>query len=543
MTTRIEPESGLVRHEDEAPGTGEADVAVASVDRPAVSPVGDRVDGRLALAAPAWGDRRTGAAAAIGAAVVWGLAVSWWTPRGPLTTGQALWSIVGALAVGGLAGFALRSRWAMVVAPVGFAAVFELARLGIDGPTVDGFHLSTYGIFAMVVGRGFHGLVSLFPLMCGAAAGAATARRLHNDLRTGERPGRYARSGLAVLAGAALVVLSVAVARPARTDPITGPDGQVLPASIAELSTVTVNGHDLQLMIRGHDADNPVLLFLAGGPGGSELGAMRNHLAELEKHFVVATWDQRGTGRSYPAFEPASTLTLDGAVNDTIAVTDHLRSRFDDDKVYLLGQSWGTLLGVLAAQRQPGLYRAFIGTGQMVSPLATDRIFYDDTQAWARERGDTALVDRLAAIGPPPYGDMLSYETALSYEHSVYPYDHRGNSEGVGGFSENFLVDEYALVDKVHLLGAFMDFFSVVYPQIQGVDLRKDAGRLEVPVYFVQGAHEADGRARPFAEWYGALEAPSKQLIVLDTSGHRPLFEQPDAFVDAMTQIVRSEAD
>jgi proline iminopeptidase len=297
------------------------------------------------------------------------------------------------------------------------------------------------------------------------------------------------------------------------------------------------------VMLRGRDASAPVLLFLAGGPGGSELGAMRRHLSALEDHFVVATLDQRGTGRSYPALDPTSAVTLESAVSDVRAVTAWLRARFDEERIVLVGQSWGTLLGVLAVRDDPGSYAAYVGTGQMVSPLATDRVFWADTLAWARRTGRSDLADRLEDAGPPPYADMLDYEVALSYEHEVYPYDHAGNSEGSGGFSENLLVEEYSLLDKLHALGAFMDTFAVLYPQIQDVDLRRDAARLEVPVFVVQGAHEARGRAEPFAEWYDALEAPSKDVIELSTSGHRPLFEQPDEFVgylrDAVLPVVR----
>ena len=500
----------------------------------ALAKVGARVE-------PLWRDWRIGTAVAVGVAGVWGLLAGWWTPRGPMTTGQALWSIVISLAVGCAAGLVMRSRWAMLVAPVAFAMVFELARVGTEGPTVDGVHTSTYGLLAFAVGRGFHALLALFPMVWGAAVGAGLARQVRKPTRQGHRFGRYVRRGVAVLAGVGLLALSAGLARPARTDAIGGPDGEDLAGSVAEPMTVEVNGHDLAMMIRGHSVDDPVLLFLAGGPGGSEMGAMRNHLPELEEHFVVVTWDQRGTGKSYPALDPTSTLTLGSVIDDTIAVTNYLRDRFGDDRIYLLGQSWGTILGVLAVQQQPELYRAYIGAGQMVSPLATDRIFYDDTLVWARDDGDTGLVDGLTEIGPPPYDKMLDYEIALSHEHEVYPYDHSQNSEGEGGFSENFIVEEYALIDQVHLLGAFMDTFSVLYPQIQDVDFRTDATSLDVPAYFVQGAHEAVGRAVLFNEWYAALDAPTKELVILDTSGHRPLFEQPDQFVDFMTGTVLAQ--
>lgn len=480
-------------------------------------------------------------AASSAAPVVWGLVAGWWTPRGPLTSAEVLVAMALGLLVGLCSGAIARSRWSMLWAPLAFVVTFELVRLGAVGPTVDGPRFSSYGVLALVVGRGFHGLVALAPMLLGAAVGAGISR--HRDDGAGATPppataGVRVRRVVAAVGAFGLIVLAALVARPATTEPILAEDGEPVPGSIAELTTVAHDGHDLGLMVRGMDRDAPVVLFLAGGPGGSERGAMRNHLAALEDTFVVATWDQRGTGTSYDELDPTATLTLDSYVADTIAVTDHLRERFDQDQIYLLGQSWGTTLGVLAVQQAPDRYRAFIGTGQMVSQLETDRIFHADTLRWAEETGNDALAGRLREIGPPPYADMLDYETALSYEHEVYPYDHSPNAEGAGGFSENFLVPEYTLTDQVHLLGGFMDTFAVLYPQLQEIDFRRTATRLEVPVFIVQGAHEADGRAEPLREWFDALEAPIKDLVVLDTSGHRPLFEQPDEFVEYLNEVV-----
>ncbi|MGB5757608.1 MAG: alpha/beta hydrolase [Acidimicrobiales bacterium] len=546
MSTRTEHTDGTI-DESLHPSVDDDGITVVPDERPSPSrgarfqPVTDHVAAALE---PIWGDRRIAAAAAFGAGALWGALAGWWTPRGPLTTSQAIWSIVISLAIGATAGIITRSRWAMLAAPVVFASVFELVRFGTDGPTVDGISTSTYGLIALVVGRGFHALISLLPLAFGALIGAAAARQLattRSVAGTGRRWWRYTRRGGAVLAGLGLLAFTALLARPASTDPIVDADGIRIPGSIAELTTVDVNGHNLTMLIRGHSVDNPVLLFLAGGPGGSEMGAMRKHLPRLEENFTVVTWDQRGTGHAYDQLDPTDTVTLDGAIDDTLAVTNYLRDRFGQEKIYVLGQSWGSTLGVLAVQQQPGLYTAFIGTGQMVSQLATDTIFYEDTLVWAQTTGRTGLVADLLSIGAPPYSEMLNYETALANEQDVYPYDHSPNSEGRGQMSENLIVEEYALIDQVHILGAFMDTFSVLYPQLQGIDFRETATDFEIPMFFVQGAHEADGRAEVFADWYPMVDAPVKDLVVLDTSGHRALWEQPDEFVDYMTNTVLAQ--
>jgi pimeloyl-ACP methyl ester carboxylesterase len=178
-----------------------------------------------------------------------------------------------------------------------------------------------------------------------------------------------------------LLGLTVALIRPAHTEPILAADGNPGSGSVAELTRLRVGGHDLAMMIRGAHTANAVLLYLAGGPGGTEIGAMRRHGQLLEQHLTVATFDQRGTGKSADNLEPTATLTLDRAVNDAIEATNYLRQRFHQDKIYVVGNSWGTILGVLAVQQQPELYRAFVGAGQMVSPRETDRLFYADTLA------------------------------------------------------------------------------------------------------------------------------------------------------------------
>ncbi len=282
--------------------------------------------------------------------------------------------------------------------------------------------------------------------------------------------------GVGVLA---VVATAITVLIPARTEPIRGADGTVVPGSVAELTRVSVTGGELKLLIRGTSDTNPVLLFLAGGPGGSEFGAMRRHGEALEDDFVVATLDQRGVGSSYDQLEPLATHTLANAVTDVIEVTEYLRTRFGQRQVYLVGQSWGSFLGVLAAQERPDLFAAFVGVGQMVDVAETDRIFYDDTLAWARARGNVEFVAQLEAAGPPPYSNLLDYPMVFAHEQQVYGYDHSANAEGAGQMMENLPVSEYSPLDTVNIVRGLLDTFSALYPQLQDQDLRQSAARTQ----------------------------------------------------------------
>ncbi|MGW4465177.1 alpha/beta fold hydrolase [Micromonospora sp. NPDC004704] len=475
-------------------------------------------------------------ATVVAAGTAWGIAAARWTPRGPLTNTQALWSVGISVAVGLAAGWWSRSRWAMLAATATFVVALELTRIGVRGPSVDAPHASPFGIIALLAGRGVHGVLSVLPLVLGAAYGAGLARR-RRQVPVGaahprRRGTRIRRAGTAVLT-AALVAATVAVSVPARTAPIPGPGG------VAELALVDVGPYRLGMMIRGVDAGAPVLLFVPGAPGGTEIGSMRLHLGALERRFVVVTLDRRGGGSSYPALEPTGTVTLDGAVTDTLAVTDYLRDRFGQDRIYLLGHSGGSIISVLAVQRRPDKYHAYIGTGQAVDLATSDRLFYDDILVWARETGHDALTRQLTDQGPPPYEDVYLYEPIMTYAPRAYDYDHGPNAKGATGFGLD--VPEYTLLQKIHMMNGVLDTWNALYPRMQHVDLRRDVPRLDVPVYFVQGGHEMRGLATVFDQWYERLRAPRKHLDVFETAGHRAMFEQPDRLAAVMDRVLTGQ--
>ncbi|MBI1299258.1 alpha/beta fold hydrolase [bacterium] len=495
-----------------------------------------RLTARRTLNHPAlhllWSNRLLGLLLTAGmAAGVAGLA-AWLTPRGPITTSEALTWMGIAFVLGLASGLVLGSRWSALVTPAVFVLVFEVARLGVDSPTVDVIHLtSMYGLIAFGVGRLLHAVLVLAPMVVGSLFGVWWATRLcHPSARAMGVVG-WGLTGLVTLA---LILLAVSIARPASTAPILGEDGAPLPGSIAELTTTPIGGHEQALMIRGRSTDNPVLLYLAGGPGGTDIGAMRLDTS-LESHFVVVTWEQRGVGKSYAALEPVETLTVDQMVADTIAVTNYLRQRFDEEKIYLVGNSWGTTLGVLTVQQRPDLFHAYVGTGQMVSQRETDIIFYEETLTWAEATGNIALADTLRRNGPPPYDSVLHYEAALSHEHGWNPYpDFNSNNE----MPAILFVPENTLMDMFNGFRSFLDTFAVLYPQLQQVDFRQDVPSLEVPVTVVLGEHETRGRAEPAHEWFDMLDAPSKQMIIVERAGHRAHFDDPAAFTALMARIV-----
>ncbi|RPJ39478.1 MAG: alpha/beta fold hydrolase, partial [Chloroflexi bacterium] len=250
----------------------------------------------------------------------------------------------------------------------------------------------------------------------------------------------------------------------AYTPPILGADGKPLPGSIATMETVRVNGVDEWLIIRGKDASRPVLLYLSGGPGASELGLVRGYNPALEDHFLVVVWEQPGSGKSYSA-RPYATLTVEQYVADGLAVVKHLRERFQQDKIFVLGSSWGTILGVKMVQQKPDWFAAFFGMGQMVNSTENDILSYEYALAMAREKGDPEAVEAIEKFGPPPYtgeGAALKYGNYLNYVNQ-YDAESAGHSMPADFFEKVFLTAEFGLLDTINQLRGSIDGMDLVY--------------------------------------------------------------------------------
>jgi pimeloyl-ACP methyl ester carboxylesterase len=318
----------------------------------------------------------------------------------------------------------------------------------------------------------------------------------------------------------------------ASTPPIVDESGGAPKNSIAELKRLELNGRKQWISIRGGDNSAPVLLCLAGGPGGTQMAAVRHELAELEKHFVVVNWDQPGSGKSYYA-EKIKNINLQTYIQGGYALTEYLKERFSQEKIYLIGESWGSALGIFLIDKYPESYHAFIGTGQMIDFAETERMDYSKALEIARTKGDTELIDRLEANGMPPY-----YGKDVTWKSAVYlnylSADMAGNPEihnpGYNTFRD-IGSSEYGLIDKVNFFRGIINTYNHVYQQLYEIDMRKDYTRLGVPVYFFLGRHDVNAPTVLAEEYAKNLEAPDKRIVWFEHSGHSPWINEPEKFV------------
>jgi pimeloyl-ACP methyl ester carboxylesterase len=354
------------------------------------------------------------------------------------------------------------------------------------------------------------------------------------------------RGSTVSLTGVMVVSLVAVIASQlfAMTPPIADAQGKTLPGSIAALERVSLNGSEQWISIRGKDVHKPVLLFLAGGPGGSQLVTARRSLSGLEDHFVVVNWEQPGAGKSFDALD-RSTLTPERYIGDGLALVSYLRERFDEEKVYVLGESWGSVLGIWMVQREPESFHAFIGTGQMVAFQENDLMCYDFALNLAQERGDTAKVEQLKQQGPPPYyGEGVAMKEA-AFLMETFNYMNADPAIADDGFDtfRDLASSEYGLYDKLNWFRGALDTIDIVYPQLWDVDLREQAMQLEVPVYFLIGRHDVNAPTVLAEEYYQLLEAPHKELIWFERSGHNPWVTESARFADVVVNKVLAQTE
>jgi len=316
------------------------------------------------------------------------------------------------------------------------------------------------------------------------------------------------------------------------------------PNGIESLEKIKIGGIDQWIYIRGNDKSKPLILFLHGGPGGSAMPfAKVKYQGELEKHFVIIHWDQRATGKSFSGDIPKETITIKQFVNDTIEVTKFLLKKFKRKKLYLIGHSWGSILGIHTISKDPSLFYAYIGVGQVVNMMQGEKISYDFTLRMANERGNQDAINELTKIGPPPYKNYLSnimIQRKWLGEFEGVIYGERNPMRVMA--IEYFSCPQYSFWDLVYRFYNGM-IFSITHvgDEFNKVNFIDTITEFKVPVYFFTGRHDYNVPFELTERYFQKINAPIKKLIWFEKSAHSPNWEEPKKFSDIIIGQVLSE--
>jgi pimeloyl-ACP methyl ester carboxylesterase len=251
-----------------------------------------------------------------------------------------------------------------------------------------------------------------------------------------------------ILAG---FLLAMSTGRP---KPFRDMNGNPLSVSISEKIRVDINGVEQGMFIKGKNIDNPVLLFVHGGPGMPEYWLTRMYPTGLEDRFTVAWWEQRGAGLSWNADISPETMTVEQFILDTLTVTKYLRNRFGKEKIYLMAHSWGSFIGIQAAARAPELYHAYIGMGQSTHQIHSEQLAYEYAMAYFRKTGNTGMLKKMEAAPPgttvPLPADYEALRDSFMHDAGIGT-THSMRSVVTGIFLPSLLFREYTWGEKLDL--------------------------------------------------------------------------------------------
>lgn len=322
----------------------------------------------------------------------------------------------------------------------------------------------------------------------------------------------------------------------------------VSPNGIERVQTVRIGGIEQWVSIRGTDRRNPVLLVLHGGPGYVAMPTSWWSAQGWQEYFTVVEWDQRAAGKTWLLSDSAavvSTLSGERIVADAQEMVAWLRKELGKDRIFVLGHSFGSYVGLKLAQRHPEWLHAYIGVGQGTDCPESERRGWHFAMDAARREGNAQAVRELESIAPYGTGpDPIPIEHVYKERKWVKYYG------GAMAYRRDYAADidlsllspDYTAEELRHLWDGNKAAEPVLLPEVLSSDLAK-LRKLPVPLILFEGRHDFNVNADVAAEWFAEVEAPEKHLVWFEHSAHMPMTEEPGKFLVSLVRYARPLAE
>lgn len=299
---------------------------------------------------------------------------------------------------------------------------------------------------------------------------------------------------------------------------------------VSTVKEITLGGIKQYILIEGENKDLPIVLFLHGGPGQPiPFGvSSRSLFPDLTDDFIAVYWDQRGSGKSFHKDIDQQTMNIEQLIKDTNELVDYLKAQFNQEKIFLVGTSWGTVLGTEMIHRYPNKFYAYIGNGQMVNPMEGINISHKWLKQKAEQTNHKKLLKKLESFGHDTLsvkqldiiGDLVMEEGGANYQ------DDQVKAASTWGLAKGiFFSPDYTLSDIYAALKSGFEFSNTenLKKEIFQIDFRKTIKKVDVPIYFIHGKYDMVCPLELVEEYYDMLDAPKgKHLILLEESAHIP---------------------
>ena len=286
---------------------------------------------------------------------------------------------------------------------------------------------------------------------------------------------------------------------------------------INEDHVIRIGGLKQFIHVEGISQDLPLLLFLHGGPGGSAMGTYRKWTNTLSKHFLIVMWDQRETGKTLELNESPKPLSIQQFKDDTNQLVDSLLSIYHQQKLYLVGHSWGTVLGFYMAEHFPKKLHAYVAVGPMINQLESERIILRRMLENAERERNVNKLKELSSIKIPfQNGEQL-------YFHRKYLFEYVGNKRGL---AKNFVLN-------------WSRTWLSVFNEAASNNLFESLPQLNCPIYFFAGRNDVQTNSSITEAYYKAVIAPQKELIWFEKSAHGIPTTEPEKFQREIIKITK----
>lgn len=307
---------------------------------------------------------------------------------------------------------------------------------------------------------------------------------------------------------------------------------------IDKKESVSIGGIAQWISLRSDNIKNPIILFLHGGPGTAQISFSRKSQRRLEDCFLVINWDQRGSGRSYSRSLRKEDMKIERFVADAGELIEYLLKRFGQEKVYLVAQSWGTIVGAYLIAKRPELIQAYIPIGQIVDMERGELISYQFTLDEARRLNNKKAIQQLEKIGRPPYARLSDGGVQRKWLSKFHGAAYEGTLEGT--ILKNISIKDLRPFDIVRFVAGAMFSLSILEDEQNKVKIIHEVPEMKVPVYFCCGCRDYNVPFELVVEYAEKLQALQKRIMWFDHSAHLPNFEEPERFCDFCKSLLNT---
>ncbi|HWZ18665.1 MAG TPA: alpha/beta hydrolase [Ktedonobacteraceae bacterium] len=299
---------------------------------------------------------------------------------------------------------------------------------------------------------------------------------------------------------------------------------------------VLINGIYQYLFHSGTTDENPVLLFLHGGPGSAASLFAHAFQETWEELFTVIHWDQRGTGKTLTKNQE-NYPTLEVLLQDVLEIVHYLKNRYHKQKIVLLGHSWGSILGSLFVKQHPEEVAYYIGVGQVINKLASEHLNYALVKKAIVQTNDQGALKKLEALGDYP-GEQLDTQwlkksLQLRKLQGKYHLMVKTNVSPLKTLLTSPLLtfsDLSALLKGNRANRELMAFSG-------NFDLNAEPAEYKVSIYYIVGEHDWQTPSILTQEYFARINAPDKKIYTIPNAGHMPMVDQPTLFLHILSEI------